>query len=75
MQPIIAFTIIMLIWTVSDYISKKTKDLLSSLFVASIIFLIGFKTNLFLEDLYRRRDDHRSSRNAVCRRCRRSSAV
>ncbi|WP_393965627.1 hypothetical protein [Exiguobacterium sp. S22-S28] len=51
MQPIIAFTIIMLIWTVSDYISKKTKALLSSLFVASIIFLIGFKTNLFPEDL------------------------
>ncbi|RJP02498.1 hypothetical protein D3D03_03920 [Exiguobacterium sp. RIT452] len=51
MQPIIAFAIIMLIWTVSDYISKKTKALLSSLFVASIIFLIGFKTNLFPEDL------------------------
>lgn len=51
MQPIIAFTIIMLIWTVSDYVSKKTKALLSSLFVASIIFLIGFKTNLFPEDL------------------------
>lgn len=51
MQPIIAFTIIMLIWTVSDFISKKTKALLSSLFVASIIFLIGFKTNLFPEDL------------------------
>ncbi|WP_214854860.1 hypothetical protein [Exiguobacterium sp. s166] len=30
---------------------KKTKVLLSSLFVASIIFLIGFKTNLFPEDL------------------------
>ncbi|MDN5710605.1 MAG: hypothetical protein L0G95_14270, partial [Planococcus sp. (in: firmicutes)] len=51
MTPIIAFTLIMLIWTVSDYISKKTKALLSSLFVASIIFLIGFKTNLFPEDL------------------------
>ncbi|MGM0896543.1 MAG: hypothetical protein ACQEV0_01510 [Bacillota bacterium] len=51
MTPIIAFTLIMLIWTISDYISKKTKALLSSLFVASIIFLIGFKTNLFPEDL------------------------
>lgn len=51
MQPIIAFTIIMLVWTISDYVSKKTKALLSSLFVASIIFLIGFKTNVFPEDL------------------------
>ncbi len=51
MQPIVAFTIIMLIWTVSDYISKKTKALLSSLFIASIIFLIGFKSNLFPKDL------------------------
>lgn len=51
MQPIVAFTIIMLIWTVSDYVSKKTKALLSSLFIASIIFLIGFKTNLFPKDL------------------------
>lgn len=51
MTPIIAFTLIMLIWTVSDYVSKKTKALVSSLFVASIIFLIGFKTNLFPEDL------------------------
>ena len=32
MQPIIAFTIIMLIWTVSDYVSKKTRALLSSSF-------------------------------------------
>ncbi len=51
MQPIIAFTIIMLIWTVSDYVSKKTKALLSSLFVASIIFLIGFTTILQRKDL------------------------
>lgn len=51
MQPIVAFTIIMLIWTVSDFISKKTKALLSSLFIASIIFLIGFKSNLFPKDL------------------------
>lgn len=51
MQPIVAFTIIMLIWTVSDFISKKTKALLSSLFIASVIFLIGFKSNLFPKDL------------------------
>ena len=51
MNSVLAFTIVMLIWTVSDYIAKKTKSLLSSLLIASIIFLIGFKTNLFPEDL------------------------
>jgi len=41
----------MLVWTVSDWVAKKTKSLLSSLFVASIIFLIGFMTDVFPEDL------------------------
>lgn len=51
MNPVIAFTVIMMIWTISDVVSKKTKTLLSSLFIASIIFLLGFKTNIFPEDL------------------------
>src|SRR5688572_23140963 len=51
MNPVLAFVIVMLVWTVSDYVSKKTGSLLSSLFVASIIFLIGFLTDLFPEDL------------------------
>lgn len=51
MNPVLAFTIIMLIWTVSDLVSKKTKSLLSSLFIASVIFLIGFKSGLFPKDL------------------------
>ncbi len=51
MNPVLAFVVVMLVWTVSDFIAKKTKSLLSSLFVASIIFLIGFLTNIFPEDL------------------------
>ena len=51
MNPVIAFVIVMLVWTVSDFVAKKTKSLLSSLFVASIIFLIGFLTGIFPEDL------------------------
>jgi hypothetical protein len=51
MNPVLAFVVVMLVWTVSDFIAKKTKSLLSSLFVASIIFLIGFLTGLFPEDL------------------------
>jgi len=51
MNPVFAFTVVMLIWTISDIVSKKTKTMLSSLFVASIIFLVGFKSNLFPKDL------------------------
>ncbi|MEO6999770.1 MAG: hypothetical protein ABI112_16980 [Terracoccus sp.] len=50
-NPILAFTIVMLVWTISDFVAKKTKSPLSSLFVASIIFLIGFLTGFFPEDL------------------------
>lgn len=38
MNAVLAFTIVMFIWTISDFVSKKTKSLLSSLLVASIIF-------------------------------------
>ena len=51
MNPVLAFVIVMLVWTVSDYVAKKTRSILSSLFVASIIFLVGFLTNVFPHDL------------------------
>jgi hypothetical protein len=51
MNPVVAFTVVMLVWTISDFVAKKTKSLLSSLFVASIIFLIGFLTGIFPHDL------------------------
>ncbi len=51
MNPVLAFVVVMLVWTVSDFVAKKTKSLLSSLFVASIIFFIGFLTNIFPDDL------------------------
>lgn len=51
MNSVVAFVVVMLVWTVSDFVAKKTKSLLSSLFVASIIFLIGFLTGLFPDDL------------------------
>lgn len=46
MQNFIAFTLIMLIWTISNFVSKKTKSIISSLFVAAIIFLVGFMTGI-----------------------------
>lgn len=51
MNPVLAFVVVMAVWTVSDFVAKKTQSLLSSLFVASIIFLIGFLTDIFPEDL------------------------
>ena len=51
MNPVLAFVVVMLVWTVSDWVAKQTKSLLSSLFVASIIFLIGFMTGVFPTDL------------------------
>ncbi|MBC1937842.1 hypothetical protein HCA69_15875 [Listeria grandensis] len=51
MNPVTAFTIIMLIWTISDFVAKKTKSVISSLLVAAIIFIVGFKSNIFPEDL------------------------
>ncbi|MFK5691162.1 hypothetical protein ACI3EY_16005 [Ornithinimicrobium sp. LYQ92] len=51
MNPILAFVVVMLVWTVSDFVAKRTQSLLSSLFVASIIFLVGFLTDIFPEDL------------------------
>ena len=51
MNPVLAFVVVMLVWTVSDLVAKRTRSLLSSLFVASIVFFIGFLTGLFPEDL------------------------
>jgi len=51
MNPVLAFVVVMLVWTISDMVAKRTKSLLSSLFVASIIFFIGFLTGIFPDDL------------------------
>ncbi|WP_426592346.1 hypothetical protein ACPPVS_11215 [Cellulomonas sp. McL0617] len=51
MNPVLAFVVVMAVWTVSDLVAKKTKSILSSLFVASLIFLVGFLTNVFPDDL------------------------
>ena len=51
MNAVLAFAIVMAVWTVSDWVAKKTQSLLSSLFVASIIFFIGFLTDIFPDDL------------------------
>ena len=50
-NPVLAFVVVMAVWTVSEFVAKKTKSLLSSLFVASLIFLVGFLTGIFPDDL------------------------
>lgn len=51
MNPVLAFVVVMAVWTVSDLVARRTRSLLSSLFVASLIFLVGFLTDVFPEDL------------------------
>lgn len=51
MNRVLAFTVIMAIWTVHDFVSKLSKGLVSSLFVASLIFLAGFLSGIFPPDL------------------------
>lgn len=51
MNPVLAFVVVMAVWTVSDVVARRTRSLLSSLFVASLIFLVGFLTDVFPEDL------------------------
>jgi hypothetical protein len=51
MNAVLAFVIVMLVWTVSDLVAKKTRSILSSLFVASLIFLVGFLSGIFPDDL------------------------
>lgn len=51
MEPILAFTIVMFIWTVGELVSSKTKALISMMLVASMIFLIGFASDFLPHDL------------------------
>lgn len=47
MNPVLAFVVVMAVWTVSDLVAKRTRSLVSSLLVASVIFLVGFLTDVF----------------------------
>lgn len=51
MEPILAFTGVMLIWTIGEMISRKTKARISMMLVASITFIIGFSTHIFPSDM------------------------
>ncbi len=46
-----AFTLVMLVWTIGEFVSKKTQAIISSLFVAAILFLVGFQSGVFPKTL------------------------
>lgn len=53
MDSLSAITIVLLIYAVGDFVSYKTKSIVSMMFIASIVFMIGFWFNLpktILED-------------------------
>lgn len=51
MLPILAFTLVMLVWTIGEFISAKTKALVSMMLVASMIFLVGFAADIIPHDM------------------------
>ena len=53
MNPIVAFVVVMAVWTVAEYVSRISKGMLSSLLVASLIFVVGFMSGLFPDDMLR----------------------
>ncbi|NPV69119.1 MAG: hypothetical protein HPY55_00555 [Firmicutes bacterium] len=44
MQPLVAFLIVAAVFAIGDIVSIKTKAIVSSLFVVSVLFLVGFWT-------------------------------
>lgn len=53
MEPVLAFMIVMLIWTIGEFVSAKSKALISMMLVASMIFLVGFAMDWLPHDLIR----------------------
>ena len=48
MNAVVAFVVVMLVWTISEFVAKKTKSLFSSLFVGFVIVHLG--TMISLDD-------------------------
>lgn len=48
--PLLALALLAWVFALGDRIAKKTKGLISSLVVASVIYLIGFMTGLLPAD-------------------------
>lgn len=52
MKEIGAFALLMVIYGVSDFVSSKTKAIVSSLFAASVIILVGLWTNIIPKTVF-----------------------
>lgn len=46
MDSLLAITLILLVFALGDYISAKTKSIVSMMFVASVLFMVGFWVGL-----------------------------
>lgn len=46
MDSLLAITVILLVFAVGDFISAKTKSIVSMMFVASVLFMVGFWVGL-----------------------------
>lgn len=51
-DAILSFAIVAVIFAVSDFISSKTRAVVSMLFAAVVFFIIGFWSNLFPKDIF-----------------------
>lgn len=54
MAPVLAFTIVMAVWVIGEFVSAKTNAVISMMLVASTIFLVGFSADLLPADLIER---------------------
>ncbi|MEG2916590.1 MAG: hypothetical protein RR891_01710 [Clostridium sp.] len=50
-NPLTCFTVCIIIYAISEFLSKKTKGTISTLLFVCIIFLIGFWTNILPKDV------------------------
>lgn len=50
-NPLTCFTVCVMIYAFSEFLSKKTKGAISTLLFVCIIFLLGFWTNVYQKTL------------------------
>jgi hypothetical protein len=52
MNGFTAMMVIFLVFAIGDFVSSKTKALCSMMFVSAVLFLVGFQTGLFPQDMF-----------------------
>ena len=52
MEGFVALTVVCIIFAIGDFFSMKTKAMCSVMFVAAVLFLVGFHTGILPQDLF-----------------------